>query len=48
MASKSNIDYYKECLENSAANHDQLGVANSNELVGDAYLSSGKYESKRL
>ena len=44
MASKSSIDCYKKRLDISTSNHDQLGIANDNDLVGDAYFCSGKYE----
>ena len=44
MASKNNIDYLKKSLEISTANHDSFGVANNSDLLGDAYVSSGKYE----
>ena len=43
MASKSNIDYFEKCLKMSNANRDPLGIANYH--VGDAYFSSGKYET---
>ena len=45
MASKRNINDLKKCLEISTANHDPLGIANNNERLGDAYVSSGKYET---
>ena len=45
MASKRNINYLKKCLEISTANHDPLGIASSSERLGDAYVSSGKYET---
>ena len=44
MASKNNIDYLKKRLEISTKNHDSFGVANNSDLLGDAYVSSGKYE----
>ena len=44
MASKNNIDYLKKSLEISTKNHDSFGIANNSDLLGDAYVSSGKYE----
>ena len=32
-------------MEISTANHDPFGIANSSDLLGDAYVSSGKYET---
>ena len=44
MASKNNIDYLKKQLEISTKNHYSFGIANNSDLLGDAYVSSGKYE----
>ena len=45
MASKRNMDYLKKRFEISTANHDPFGIVNSSDLLGDAYVSSGKYET---
>ena len=45
MASKSNIDVYEKGLEISIENRDSSGIANYNYLLGDAYVSSWKYET---
>ena len=45
MASISNINFCKELLEISTANRDPSGIANCNNLLGDAYVSSGEYET---
>ena len=45
MASKRNMDYLKKCLEISTANHDPFGIVNSSDLLGDAYVNSGKYQT---
>ena len=45
MASKSKIDTYEKGLEISTKNRDPFGIANYNELLGDAYVSSWKYET---
>ena len=31
-------------MEISTANHDSFGIANNSDCLGDAYVSSGKYE----
>ena len=36
---------YTESSETSSANLNLLGITNSSELLGDAYLNSGKYET---
>ena len=45
MASKSDIDAYEKGLEISIENRDPFGIANYNELLGDAYVRSWKYET---
>ena len=45
MASKSNVDACEKGLEISTKNGDPSGIANYNELLGDAYVSSWKYET---
>ena len=45
MASKGNIDAYEKGLEINTKNRDAFGIANYNKLLGDAYVSSWKYET---
>ena len=45
MALKSDIDAYEKGLQISIENRDPFGIANYNELLGDAYFSSWKYET---
>ena len=45
MASKGNIDAYEKGFEISTKNRDPFGIVNYNELLGDAYVSSWKYET---
>ena len=45
MASNVDIDAYEKGLEISIKNRDPFGIANYNDLLGDAYVSSWKYET---
>ena len=45
MATESNIDYFMKRLEISTADRDPSGIGIFSELLGDAYLSSGKFET---
>ena len=45
MASKSDIDAYEKGLEIRTKNRDPFGIANYNDFLGDAYVSSWKYET---
>ena len=45
MASKSNIDDLKKAFETSSGNHDPFVIATTNDLLGDVYVSSDKYET---
>ena len=44
MASKNNIDYLKKRLEISTENHDSFGIANNNDLLGNAYCGIGEFK----
>ena len=45
MASISNKNFCKKLLEISTAKRDPSGIATCNDLLGDAYVSSGEYET---
>ena len=42
---KKPIDHLKKCLEASTANREPSGIEKITDLLGDAYLCSGKYET---